>query len=158
MTRLLPLLFSTLLLAGCAAPLSTAGVDPSLTSDRAAAEALRGPTVVWGGVIVASQNLAHTTRLEVLAYPLDSGQRPQTDRPAYGRFLVYAEGYLETMDFAPGRRVSVRGRLDGVEVGKVGQHRYRFPVVHASALHLWPRRSGDGGADVHFGIGLSFGM
>lgn len=159
--RLLLLLLVPLLLSACATgpKYPTEGVELSLTPQQAVAEADRqhGKSVLWGGMIVNSTNLEKRTRLEVLAYPLDSNQRPQLDEQPYGRFLLYKEGYLETVDYAPGRRITVVGRISGVQSGKVDETRYTYPVVDAEQLYLWSRSDAQSEPRVHFGIGVMFG-
>lgn len=157
--RLALLLTGALLLAACAntAGLVTEGVDTSLTPQQALSEESlqQGKRVLWGGVIINSTNLEQQTRLEVLAYPLDSDHYPQTDKPAYGRFLLLREGYLETVDYAPGRLISVVGRFDGSRRGRVDQSDYTYPLVLTEQLHLWPR-GGRNEPRFHFGIGVMF--
>ncbi len=154
------ILFAALLMNGCASGprYPTEGVELAVTPQQAVAEtaALRGKTILWGGIIINSTNLKNQTRLEVLAYPLDGKQYPQTDTPPLGRFLVLRDGYLETVDYAPGRLVTVRGPLAGTESGKVGESSYTYPVVKTQTLYLWPR-AGRSEPRVHFGVGVVFG-
>lgn len=154
------LLLASLLLGACASGprYPTEGVELALTPRQAVSEtaALRGKTILWGGMIINSSNLEEQTRLEVLAYPLDSSQYPQTDSAPLGRFLLIKDGYLETVDFAPGRLVTVRGPLDGTQGGKVGETGYTYPLVRARDLYLWPR-AGRSEPRIHFGVGVMFG-
>lgn len=148
-------------LAGCAsAPLSTEGVAAEITPASAAAEpsAADGRTVLWGGVIVAAENLEERTRLQVVGYPLDDrSQRPLTRREPLGRFLAYRDGYLETAEFGAGRRLTVRGTVTGSERGRIGEADYTFPTVRIEALELWPERAEQReGPRIHFGIGVIF--
>src|SRR5687768_13694507 len=103
-------LVAALLLSACASgpQISTEGVDETATPRQAAAEieSLRGGKVLWGGMIVNSTNFEESTRLEVLAYPLDSAQRPRTSAEPTGRFLAIEQGYLETVDYRQGRLVT----------------------------------------------------
>ncbi|MEF8833417.1 MAG: Slp family lipoprotein [Halofilum sp. (in: g-proteobacteria)] len=148
-----------LVLGGCAsAPLATEGVDGAVTPPAVKddPEATMGRTVLWGGVIVDARNLPERTRLEIVAYPLSKRtQRPDTDAASSGRFRVYVDGYLETAVYGPGRRFTVRGRVQGTETGRIGEAEYVFPVVKAGAFELWPeqtrreRRSG-----INFGFGI----
>lgn len=149
-----------LLLAACASsPLATDGVDRDLTASVARGEPERaaGSTVIWGGVIVTTENLADRTRIEMVSYPLDERtQRPLTDSQPGARFLAYVDGYLESAEFADGRRLSIRGTVSGTESGQIGEADYQYPVVDAEELHLWPRvttgRERDSG--FRFGIGI----
>ncbi|MDA8095137.1 MAG: Slp family lipoprotein [Betaproteobacteria bacterium] len=115
-----------------------------------------GRPVLWGGRIIGSQNLSASTELTVLAYPLDSMGEPRLGRPALGRFVIREGGYLETMDFAPGRLVSVYGRIAGVRTGHVGERPYVYPVVQAHRLYLWPVDRPK--PAVRFGVGIGIGV
>ncbi|WP_092992959.1 Slp family lipoprotein [Thiohalomonas denitrificans] len=162
MMKKLVLLIPVLLLFACATgpELDTAGAQTSLTPGEAVQEfnAFRGEKVVWGGQIVGGTNLDEATRLEILAYPLDSSNRPDTGRQPIGRFLVRQTGYLELSDYAPGRAITVVGVLTDTREGRVGQALYRYPVVHPSQMHLWqPEARGRSGPSVHFGIGVILG-
>lgn len=133
-------------------------IATTLTPQQAVAEAeqQRGKEVLWGGMIIHSTNLPDGSRLEVLAYPLDGKQAPRMNQPPLGRFLLHHPDYLETIDYAPGRRITVHGRLLSIEEGMVDKSPYRFPLVEAQQLHLWPRGE-PSQPRVHFGIGVVFG-
>lgn len=151
------------LLAGCASPpFETEGysedVAPADVQREPAAHAERD--VVWGGEIVRIDNLAERTRLEVIAYPLAARSlRPRTTEQPGARFRVYRDGYLESAEYEPGRALTVRGRVDGVEAGRIGEASYDFPVVEADGLHLWPRaetRAAEPRSRINFGFGVIF--
>lgn len=157
-------LISLLLTAftGCAGgpQFDTRDVDSSLTVTKVAASGAehRGARVVWGGVIVTTRNRADYTELEVLSYPLDEAQRPDTSSPAQGRFLARYPHYLEAIDYAPGRSVTITGSVEKTLSGKVGDAPYTFPLIKADALYLWPRsRSAPSSTQFHFGVGVIFG-
>lgn len=152
-------LFLLLLLAlsGCASgpKYDTARYSRALTPSQAVAEqdALRGSPVLWGGVIIASRNLAEVSELEILAYPLDGQQRPLTAEPPLGRIIARRTGYLETVDYAAGRSVTLAGTLAGTQEGKLGEASYTYPVLMIDQLYLWPE-GGEGQTRFHFGIGV----
>lgn len=160
LSRGLLLLFLALVLSACATGprYDTSQVDLDLTPQRVAADAAahRDRPVVWGGIIVASENLEDRTRLEVLAYPLDRSQRPRTGQSPQGRFLVEYPGYLETADYAAGRNLTVQGRVDEVVDGRIGEAAYRYPRIAPDDLHLWPRaaEAERTAPRVRFGVGI----
>jgi len=150
-----------LLLAGCStAPKVATDADRSTTPVAAASASNRtyDKPLQWGGVIIESQNLADTTELQVLAYPLTEDGRPDVTASPTGRFIAQHPGYLETVDYRKGRQVTVTGTLADTREGKVGNADYRFPVLKADQLVLWPR-----GIDqpekprVNFGFGVGSG-
>jgi outer membrane lipoprotein len=153
------LIFAVLLLGACASTpdFDTHDNQSTLTPAQAvkAADTRKGEKVVWGGTIITSTNQKNETRLEILAYPLDSDHYPQLDKPAYGRFLLLKEGYLETVDYAPGRLVTVSGTLDGIRKSKLDESEYTYPLLQAEQLHLWSK-SGKSQTRFHFGIGVMF--
>lgn len=159
----LALMTATLfVLAGCATGprYDTSRVDTALTAAQVAAAptAHSGARVVWGGVIIVTRNQTGYTEMEVLSYPLGSAQRPDTGRAEQGRFLVRYSGYLEAVDYAPGRQITVSGKLEKALQGKVGDAPYTFPLVQSDAVYLWPRDERTRSEpQFHFGIGVIFG-
>lgn len=123
-----------------------------------------GRPVAWGGNLIAIENLEDRTRLEVLAFPLDSDGVPDQGEPATGRFLAEYRGYLEPGDYAPGRLVTVRGTISRTREGKVGEAGYVFPVVESVEVRLWPPAGSAAGSSgwwppqLHIGIGVYGGF
>lgn len=148
------------LLSACASTpkFDTTGVDRSLTPSGAVSgiDTAVGRRVQWGGVIVATRNLRDRTQLEVLSYPLERAGEPDTTAQPHGRFLLIRDGYLEPVDYAPGRTVTAVGAITEIELGTVGEAEYRYPVLNASQLHLWskPTEYRNPRSNVQFGIGV----
>ena len=151
-----PLCIIILLLAGCASGPDFPSLKNQLTPKAAAANSANEHPIIWGGVIINATNLATTTRLEILAYPLDKKHHPKTSEDAEGRFFVEKKGYLETADYATSRHITVHGQIISIEKGKVGEADYDFPLVKATKLFLWPRPSQQTDSDsrIHFGFGV----
>jgi outer membrane lipoprotein len=119
-----------------------------------------GSNIHWGGKIVGIKNLKDRTILEVLALQLDSKGRPVVNSYSLGRFLAEQPEYLEPLEYAPGRLVTINGKFNGLRDGRVGQSSYRFPMVATKELLLWPRkqyRTQSGDPRVNFGIGVGSG-
>lgn len=158
------LLLAVIVLLQCVAcgttpSLDTHGVDSRTNTRQAVAtpDALRGRKILWAGVIVQGSNQADSTQFEMLAYPLRHNNRPDLDAAPLGRFIIIRQGYLETVDYAPGRALTVVGTLDGVRHGKIGDAAYDYPVVRAQQLRLWPAGSGSAAEpQFHIGIGVLF--
>jgi outer membrane lipoprotein len=158
-------LASALILAACASgpQISTEGVNQTVSPKQAVAEIeqLQGNEVLWGGMIVNSTNLEDSTRLEVLAYPLDGSQRPAVSEQPTGRFLALESGYLETVDYRQGRLVTIKGTLAETRKGEIGEADYTYPVVQSDQVYLWPEEDladddGWGGVNLGIGIGVIF--
>lgn len=164
MHKVFPLLLILAWLSACATGpgYPTTGVATELQPAEVAARpgSYRGTSVIWGGMIVATRNLSQYTEIEVLGYPLDRRQRPLTSRPPQGRFLVRQAGYLEEVNHAPGRLLTVTGALGDKVQGQVGEAPYTYPLVEARALHLWPadiQGNGSGRTRFNIGVGVIFG-
>ncbi len=155
---LTPLALLSILLAGCASTpdFDTAGVDKALTPQSVVAEPdlNRGKSVLWGGTILNTSNLEEMTQIEILAYPLDSSQRPLLEDKPLGRFIVQHNGYLEPATFAQGRLLTILGSVGDTQSGKVGKSPYTYPVVIAQQLHLWSLREPRSRTSFHLGIGV----
>ena len=151
------LIVSLLLLSGCVTPYDIGTADPRVTPVEAAKDVagMLNPNVAWGGLIAAAKNLKDKTELEVVGYPLDSENRPDSNAAPTGRFLVTQPGYLETADYAPNRLITVVGRVTATRNGTVGEAAYVYPVVVASKMRLWPKPTAQQREPgFHFGIGV----
>ncbi len=162
MKRPLPILLATFILGACAGGprFDARDTDRAVTPKAAVAEQAiaKGKTVIWGGVILNTVNLRDSTRLEVLAYPLDGNQKPKLAETPLGRFIVGYAGYLEPADYAEGRVVTVRGTIGGITQGRIGETDYTYPLLTSGQIYLWPRGSQQDNSNVHFGIGIGIGL
>lgn len=130
-------------------------MDTRLTPQQVAQDDTQiGRRVLWGGVVVEGRNAADYTELTVLAYPLDSDQEPDTRKTPLGRFLVRRPEYLETMVYAPKREITVVGSIKAIEGRTVGDTPYRYPVVEADKIHLWPPAQPSPSSRFRFGVGV----
>ncbi|MBK5944482.1 MAG: Slp family lipoprotein [Halorhodospira halophila] len=131
--------------------------DLTAREAAAAGEAVIGSQVLWAGRILQVEHLEETTRLEVVGYPLDRAQRPRTAASPEGRFLVDYPGFLESADYRPGRLITVRGAVDALRTGRVGEQALTYPVVATEDVHLWPPATATRSQpQVRFGVGVMF--
>jgi outer membrane lipoprotein len=113
---------------------------PTLTEvRRGPVEAFLEREVVWGGVIASVHNHAAGTTLEIVSRSLGKDLRPREEDFSEGRFRVAYPDFLEPAIFAPGRAVTIRGRITGQIRAPVGEFAYAFPVVDSNTVHLWPK-------------------
>jgi outer membrane lipoprotein len=160
-SRFLPAAVLAATLAACApAPIYKAGpssVDATPQQVATSPGNFRNLQVVWGGSVIAVHNLADHSEIEVLAYPLDSSQRPRPKQPAIGRFIAIVPGFVEPMNYPPGSLVTLRGTLDGARSGEVGEAGYTFALVHGEAMHRWtPEEMRRGHPNISFGVGVGW--
>lgn len=115
--------------------------------------------VIWGGRIVQVNNLSDHSEVELLAYPLDSSQRPKANDAGNGRFIAVMQGYVEPIDYPPGALMTISGKLDGTRAGKVGEATYLFPIVKIGQSHVWtPAEMSKGRNNIRFGLGVGVGI
>jgi len=138
--RLLALLTLILVLSACTtipeqiqgtyAEISPARVEPSVF----------GSDVRWGGVIVGSTARDNQSCLEILSHDLDKYLRPKIEDSTAGRFIACQADFLDPMVFTAGREVTITGKIQKIEVRKVEDFDYRYPVVMVNDLVLWQKR------------------
>ena len=132
-----------LLLAGCAAALPYPHVRPAADGGpyRVMAEPQRflGRDVLWGAMIIEAVNLADRTEIELLAFPLDSRQRPIAEAADLGRFILVLPGFAEPADWPPGRFLTLHGRVLELRAGSLRGETYDWPLVQPHSTSLWPR-------------------
>lgn len=151
------LLLAILLLTGCAtSPVAIKGIEVSGYGPAhvLTGESIPGDRVVWGGRIVATENLPGYTELIVASYPLDRADRPRYRQPAGVRFVLFQDGFLEPLDWAPGRYITVLGVVEGIEERTTGEFVHAHPVLRAENLHLWPRDPTQWRTQTAFSIGV----
>ena len=160
MPRLLLSLILPAAIAACApAPIyKTGGPSSVMATPQQVATSpanFRNLEVVWGGEVIGVHNLADHSEVEILAYPLDSSQRPRLKEPPTGRFLAIVPGFVEPMNFPPGTLVTLRGLLQGAREGEVGRAPYTFALVHSEGMHRWtPEEMRQGHPNISIGVGI----
>jgi outer membrane lipoprotein len=152
----------TLALVACTPPPVLKPMEPpqDVAPDTAAAtpERYRGAEVVWGGRIIEVRNRANASEIVILAYPLDSSQRPRPKEPSQGRFIAVLEGYVESYDYPHDRFITLTGKVAGSLNENVDEHPYVYTIVRAEGIHMWPPGFETSAPQVHFAIGVSGGI
>jgi outer membrane lipoprotein len=140
--HLLPYLALCLVLWGCHGVISRdveeeASPLKSLKQLREQFDGYVGKTVILGGEVIETRNSPDGTVVLVLEKALGLGQKPKTDDVSGGRFMVRFADYLDPVVFAPGRRVTVAGKVDRLETEPVGEAPYVYVVIEGSEIHIW---------------------
>lgn len=138
---MLPVLAAASLLAACATQpvVPLRGEYAPLTPRQAAETDATGRTVRWGGRIVQVEPRADSTCFEMVSSQLDANGRPQwRDDDTGGRFIACRTGFYDPAVFEVNREVTFTGRLSGHESRGIGGYSYRFPLLDADVVYLWP--------------------
>ena len=86
----------------------------------AQADQFRGRTVILGGYILETRNLASETIIKVLQVPLAVGEEPGLKDSSEGRFLVYHDGFLDPEIYGKDRVITVAGEVIGSGSEEIG--------------------------------------
>lgn len=113
----------------------------------------RDRTLMYGGEIIQTWVEASETWVEVLQKPLDWENRPQDGDVSYGRFFVILQGFQDPAIYAPGRKITSIGEVQGKRVEKIKDLDYTFPVILSRESHLW-RPESTSQPTFHIGIGI----
>ena len=97
----------------------------------------QGDLARWGGVIAKVENKAEHTIIEVVNFKLTSSARPKKSDETLGRFRIRYQGLLDPVIYQEGKSITAVGKIASAEQGAIGEHEYNFPVLDASAVHLW---------------------
>lgn len=95
--------------------------------------------VRWGGVILETRPEKDHTCFEILARKLDSSMRPANTEQSTGRFVACRPGFYDPEVFKKKRAVTVTGPIIHIDIRKVGDYDYPFPVVDIDFISLWPK-------------------
>jgi outer membrane lipoprotein len=112
---------------------------PGLEQVRENPESFINQGVRWGGLILDIENRQNSSRLTVMAQPLNDNGRPSQYEASAGRFIAEIGTFLEPMDYARDRRVTFIGSIVGTETLKVGEYPYTYPVIQVDQHYLWPK-------------------
>jgi outer membrane lipoprotein len=131
------------LLHGCvsALPAGVVGdVNRNLTvaALRRNPEAGVGQRVIVGGEILATRPRPGLTEIELLTRPLRYDDVPDRTDASDGRVLVHTTEFLDPAVYARDRQVTVVGAVSGAEERPVGDVNYKYPIVTAQHIRLWP--------------------
>lgn len=138
--RLLAISIIILTLSACTTiPEQIQGTYPDVSPARVD-PGVFGTDVRWGGVIVASRVKEDRTCFEILSRELDKYLRPRLKDSTAGRFIACKSGFHDPMVFSQGREITITGKIQAVEVRKLEDFDYRYPVIEVNDLVLWQKR------------------
>ena len=93
----------------------------------------------WGGVILETRPEDDHTCFEILSKQLKSSMRPSSEDQTEGRYVACRPGFYDPEVFKKGREVTTTGDIIHIDVRKVGDFDYNFPVVDIDFISLWPK-------------------
>jgi len=144
--RILVLFVAVTLTVGCGSPVSKSvrkELDQDISFDqlRELPGSYEGRLVLLGGEIIRTHNKQGGTTIEILQKRLNRWGRPKDEDDTGGRFLVFAEHFLDPVVYSQGRRITVAGTVLGGHAEKIGEVDYVYPLLRAREIHLWQDRS-----------------
>jgi outer membrane lipoprotein len=132
-----------LIFAGCAhrgpEAIRLAEVQPvTVAQAKTTPEQFENVRVRWGGTLVNVENRERETLIEILSRSLDPNGYPDAAGSAGPRFLVRIAGFVDPAEYAADRLITVVGRINGTTTGHIGEYEYRYTLIDADVVHLWP--------------------
>jgi len=135
------LILTALVLTACTnIPIQLDGDYTSLVPENASEKDL-DTRVRWGGMILETRPEADFTCFEILSKELGTSMRPVVSDQEGGRFIACKPGFYDPEIFKKGREVTLTGAIVHMDMRKVGEYNYQFPVVDIDFMSLWPKRS-----------------
>jgi outer membrane lipoprotein len=132
-------LMSTLLISACTSiPAQLQGDYTSLVP-KDVTEKNMETTVRWGGVVLETRPETDHTCFEILSKSLQTSMRPKKSDQTEGRFIACKSSFYDPEVFKKGREVTLTGKIIHLDVRKVGEYDYHFPVVDFDFMILWPK-------------------
>ena len=134
-------LLAALLLAGCVTvPAPLQGSYSAALPSESATHGQPGERVRWGGQVVGVHNGASESCFEIVGKVLGNDGRPLVHDRSEGRFIACRGGFYDPEVFKAGREVTVVGTVNRFESHRIGDFDYRYPIVMADVVYLWPER------------------
>ena len=134
-------LMITCSLGACATmPTPLQGQYSNLLPAQAGDQNANGERVRWGGTIVTVHTESERSCFEIVGTRTGSDGRPERLDKSEGRFIACRKGFYDPVVFSAGRELTITGSITGFESRKIGDYDYRYPMVAADVVYLWPER------------------
>ena len=101
----------------------------------------KGNTVILGGYILETQNLADKSLIKVLQVPLGFGEKPKSKDLSEGRFIISQKGFLDPEIYNKDRRITVAGAITGTVVEKIDDYPQPYLKIESREIYLWPKEA-----------------
>lgn len=111
---------------------------PGLAEVRSQPDGYIYRQVRWGGIILSTENRQSSSRITIVAFPLNDWGRPRITAQSPGRFIAVIDEFLEPLVYSRDREITLVGNIMGTETLKVGEFAYEYPLVKIENYHLWP--------------------
>ena len=146
MKKLISLSFIIILttLYGCTSAISPQikqGIDKNLRFGlvQERPDAFIGKKVLWGGVILSTENNEDSSTIEVLQTSLDFTDRPKDIDRSKGRFLIEQNGFIDSAVYSQGKKITVAGEIIGTRKKNIDKLKYQYVVIKPLEMHLWKK-------------------
>ena len=140
-SRWLIVLTGVLLSSCTTVPEQLKGEYTSLIPKQSTEENLQ-TAVRWGGVLLETKPEKDHTCFEILSRQLEKSMRPGVTDQSDGRFIACKPGFYDPEIFRKGREVTLTGKIIHMDIRKIDEYDYQFPIVDIEFMSLWPRRFG----------------
>jgi outer membrane lipoprotein len=135
-------------------------VDRSLTFEqlKESATSYVGKVVVLGGEVLNAKRLPEGTSIEILQLPLDGSEPVMDVQQSQGRFLALQKEFLDPATLVEKPRVTIVGEVTGVQMRRLDDIDYTYPVLAVKDLKVWQDPIGYGARPgPRFGVSIGGG-
>lgn len=115
--------------------------SPSIARLQANPDLCRNTPVGWGGLIIKTENHESTASVTILSLPLDEEAEPRSSDKGLGRFIAEFDSFREPAIYKANRRITISGRCRDMQVLKIGEYDYHYPIIEVEASYLWPEQT-----------------
>jgi outer membrane lipoprotein len=98
-----------------------------------------GKTVILGGFILETKNLAEETIITVLQVPLKLRDEPKSKDFSEGRFVISFKGFLDPEVYKKDRKITVAGKVVGLKDLKIYECPRLCLFIEGLEIYLWPK-------------------
>jgi outer membrane lipoprotein len=98
----------------------------------------KGKTVILGGYIIETKNIAGVANMTVLQTPLGRDEEPVSLGRSEGGFILSYNGHLEPEVYEKGRRATVAGKVAGRVDEKAANCPQPCLKLEYRQIYLWP--------------------
>jgi outer membrane lipoprotein len=139
-SAVIALLITGTLSACVTMPTPLQGQYSNLLPAQAGDQNANNERVRWGGTIVTVHTESERSCFEIVGTQTGVDGRPERLDKSEGRFIACRKGFYDPVVFSAGRELTITGSITGFESRKIGDYDYRYPIVAADVVYLWPER------------------
>jgi outer membrane lipoprotein len=140
--KLIIAVFAAILLTACSHPISQTSrssvAEGLLLADiNSDPSSFQGQTLILGGAIIANEESAEGSQLELLEWQINRWGEPISPVETGQRYLVKSAKRLDPQRFEAGLLVTLAGSVSGQETRQLNEQDAHYPLFELLEIHVW---------------------